>query len=74
MRYPDGGGLTAKQRAQRDRVRHEAAEFFAQGVAPRQVARRLRASRKPAYAWHARWREGARRPCARRAHQTGLRR
>lgn len=58
MRYPDGGGLTAKQRAQREQVRFEAAELFVQGVTPPQVARRLRVSRKSAYAWHARWREG----------------
>ncbi|MFF4274632.1 helix-turn-helix domain-containing protein, partial [Streptomyces sp. NPDC001536] len=58
MRYPDGGGLTARQRAQREQVRFEAAELFAQGVLPPQVARRLRVSRKSAYAWHARWREG----------------
>jgi transposase len=58
MRYPDGGGLTAKQRAQREQVRFEAAELFVQGVAPLQVARRLRVSRKSAYAWHARWRDG----------------
>ena len=53
MRYPDGGGLTGKQRAQRERVRFEAAEMFAQGVAPPQVARRLRVSRKSSYAWRA---------------------
>lgn len=58
MRYPDGGGLTAKQRALREQVRFEAAELFAQGALPPQVARRLRVSRKSAYAWHARWREG----------------
>lgn len=58
MRYPDGGGLTGKQRAQRERVRFEAAEMFAQGVAPPQVARRLRVSRKSSYAWHAEWRAG----------------
>ncbi|MFM9594645.1 helix-turn-helix domain-containing protein [Streptomyces scabiei] len=58
MRYPDGGGLTAKQRAQREQVRFGVAELFAQGVAPPQVARRLRVSRKSACAWHARWREG----------------
>lgn len=58
MRYPDGGGLTARQRAQREGVRFEAAEMFAQGVAPPQVAKRLRVSRKSAYAWHACWCEG----------------
>ncbi|MEI5103443.1 helix-turn-helix domain-containing protein [Streptomyces sp. PmtG] len=58
MRYPDGGGLTAKQRARREQVRFEAAELFAQGVRAPQVARRLRVSRKSACAWHASWRDG----------------
>lgn len=58
MRYPDGGGLTAKQRAQREQVRFEAAELFAVGTPPPEVARRLRVSRKSAYAWHADWRHG----------------
>ncbi|MER5910309.1 helix-turn-helix domain-containing protein, partial [Streptomyces sp. NPDC001982] len=56
MRYPDGGGLTAGQRTQRERTRFEAAGMFEEGVAPPQVARRLRISRKSAYAWHAQWR------------------
>ncbi|MFD8007758.1 helix-turn-helix domain-containing protein, partial [Streptomyces mirabilis] len=51
------GGLTADQRARREQVRFEAAELFTQGVTPPQLARRLRVSRKSAYAWHARWRE-----------------
>ena len=58
MRYPDGGGLTGVQRAQRERVRFQAAEMFAAGLKPPQVARALRVSRKSAYAWHAGWREG----------------
>jgi len=58
MRYPDGGGLTAVQRAVRERVRFEAAEMFGQGVGPPVVAKRLRVSRKSAYAWHAAWCEG----------------
>ena len=53
MRYPDGGGLTAKQRAQGERMRFEAAEMFAAGAGPAQVARRLRVSRKFACAWRA---------------------
>ncbi|MGR3932423.1 winged helix-turn-helix domain-containing protein [Streptomyces sp. BRA346] len=57
MRYPDGGGLTAKQRARRVHVRFRVAELFARGVAPPRVARRLRVSRRSVYAWHARWRE-----------------
>ncbi|MER6695312.1 helix-turn-helix domain-containing protein [Streptomyces minutiscleroticus] len=56
MRYPDGGGLTAVERARRERS--EAAEMFAVGVAPSQVARSLRVSRKSAYAWRAVWCEG----------------
>jgi transposase len=58
MRYAQGGGLTAVGRAKRERARFEAAELFEQGVRPPEVARRLRVSRKSAYAWHARWRAG----------------
>lgn len=50
MRYADGGGLTAAERARRERVRFEAAEMYEQGVAPSEVAKRLRVSRKSAYA------------------------
>ncbi|MEU6943983.1 helix-turn-helix domain-containing protein [Streptomyces sp. NPDC046316] len=53
MRYADGGGLTAVGRAKREAVRFEAAEMFGQGMRPPEVARRLRVSRKSAYAWHA---------------------
>ncbi|MFI1178163.1 winged helix-turn-helix domain-containing protein [Streptomyces sp. NPDC020799] len=42
----------------REQVRCEAAELFVHGVAPPVVARRLRVSRKSAYAWYAAWREG----------------
>ncbi len=58
MGYADGGGLTAAGRAKREAVRFEAPEMFEQGVRPPEVARRLRVSRKLAYAWHAAWREG----------------
>uniref|UniRef100_A0AAU2UXZ4 Helix-turn-helix domain-containing protein n=1 Tax=Streptomyces sp. NBC_00003 TaxID=2903608 RepID=A0AAU2UXZ4_9ACTN len=58
MRYPDGGGLTARQRIQREHVRLEAATLFTQGVSVPQVARRLRVSGKSAYAWHSRWQAG----------------
>ncbi|MEU7454053.1 hypothetical protein [Streptosporangium roseum] len=42
MRYPEGGGLTAKDRARREAVRLRAAEMFAQDVSQAEVARRLR--------------------------------
>src|SRR5512133_3916036 len=57
MRYPDGGGLTAAGRARREKVRLQAAEWFAEGVTPPEVARRLRVSCNSAYAWRRRWRE-----------------
>src|SRR5256886_8374998 len=58
MRYPDGGGLSARGRVQRERVRLEAARLFEQGVGPVQVAQRLRVSTKSAYQWRRRWRAG----------------
>ncbi|GGV01876.1 hypothetical protein GCM10010211_81470 [Streptomyces albospinus] len=36
----------------------EAAEPFARGINPPEVARRLRVSWKSAYQWHKAWREG----------------
>ena len=42
MRYPDGGGLTARGRSRREQVRLQAAEMFAQDADARQVARFLR--------------------------------
>src|SRR5512142_1911118 len=56
MRYPDGGGLSAAGRASREKVRLQAAEWFAEGVTPPEVARRLRVSCNSAYAWRRRWR------------------
>ena len=58
MRYPDGGGLTAAGRVRREEVRLQAAEWFAQGIAPPEVARRLRISLNSAYVWRRRWRAG----------------
>lgn len=51
MRYPDGGGLTAEQRAQRERVRLAAAELIEAGASDREVARRLRVTRMSANRW-----------------------
>jgi putative transposase len=58
MRYPDGGGLTAQGRAKREQVRRQSAEWFAQGVAVPEVARRLRVSRTAVYGWRHAWRAG----------------
>ncbi|MEV4225117.1 helix-turn-helix domain-containing protein [Nonomuraea sp. NPDC049725] len=58
MRYPDGGGLTPAARAKREQVRMRAGELFAAGLAPAQVAKQLRVSRKSAYTWHRAWQQG----------------
>lgn len=58
MRYPDGGGLTGKQRAARERVRVRAAGMFEQDADPVQIARELRVSAKSVYAWRRAWRAG----------------
>jgi hypothetical protein len=42
MRYPDGGGLTARGRSRREQVRLEAAEMFTQDADATQIARLLR--------------------------------
>jgi transposase len=51
MRYPDGGGLTAAERALRERVRLAAAELIEAGVSDREVARRFRVTRMSANRW-----------------------
>ena len=50
MRYPDGGGLSAAGRARREKLRLQAAEWFAVEVTPPEVARRLRVSCNSAFA------------------------
>ena len=51
MRYPDGGGLTAAERARREQVRLAAAELIGEGASDREVARRFRVSRMSANRW-----------------------
>jgi transposase len=51
MRYPDGGGLTAAERARREQVRLAAADQIEAGASDREVAQRFRVTRMPANRW-----------------------
>jgi transposase len=51
MRYPDGGGLTAAERARRERVRLTAAELIEAEASAQEVARHFRVSRMSANRW-----------------------
>jgi putative transposase len=51
MRYPDGGGLDAEERARRERVRLAAAEWIEEGASDREVAARFRVTRMSANRW-----------------------
>jgi hypothetical protein len=51
MRYADGGGLTAAERARRERVRLEAAELIEARATDVEVARRLMVSQMSANRW-----------------------
>ena len=51
VRYPDGGGLDAAERARREQVRLAAADLIEAGASDREVARRFRVSRMPANRW-----------------------
>ena len=51
MRYPDGGGLTAAERARREQVRLAAAELIEAGASDREVAKRFRVTRMSANRW-----------------------
>ncbi|GFJ93158.1 winged helix-turn-helix domain-containing protein [Phytohabitans rumicis] len=58
MRYGDGGGLNQAARVRREQVRRRAADLFAQGVGPVEVAKRLEVSEKSAYVWRRAWQAG----------------
>jgi Homeodomain-like domain-containing protein len=51
MRYPDGGGLDAAERARREKVRLAAAELTEAGASDREIARRFRVPRMPVNRW-----------------------
>ena len=51
MRYPDGGGLDAAERARREGVRLAAAEMIEAGVSDREIAKHFRVSRMSANRW-----------------------
>jgi transposase len=58
MRYAHGGGLTAAERMRREQVRLQAAQLFAHGVAPVEVARRFRVTRMSTSRWYRAWQRG----------------
>jgi len=51
MRYPDGGGLDAAERARREKVRLAAAEMIEAGASDHEIAKRFRVSRMSANRW-----------------------
>src|SRR3954453_7703043 len=51
MRYAQGGGLTAEERARRERVRLAAAEWIEEGATDQEVAVRFRVTRMSANQW-----------------------
>ncbi|MFI6800552.1 transposase [Streptosporangium canum] len=58
MRYAQGGGLTAVQRAKREQVRLCAAELFARDYTDTEVAKELRVTRMSANRWRRAWIRG----------------
>src|SRR5690349_11138357 len=58
MRYGDGGGLNQVGRARREQVRRRAAQMFADGAPPSQVAAVLEVSVKSARLWRRAWTAG----------------
>jgi len=60
MRYAQGGGLTAEERARREQVRLEAAEWFEEGASDQEVAARFRVTRMSANRWRRALADGGR--------------
>src|SRR5690349_21553834 len=60
MRYAEGGGLTAAERAKREHVRFAAVDRFADGASVAQVAREFRVTKMSANRWRKAWQEGGR--------------
>ena len=58
MRYAEGGGLTAQERARRESVRLQAASMFEQDMDPVRIAKLLRITPKSVYRWRRAWRVG----------------
>src|SRR5260370_30663084 len=51
MRYAEGGGLTAAERARREQVRMAAADLIEKGASDREVAKRFRVTQMSANRW-----------------------
>jgi len=60
VRYAEGGGLTAAERAKREAVRFAAMDRFAEGADVAQVAREFRVTKMSANRWRKAWRDGGR--------------
>lgn len=58
MRYAQGGGLSPQGRARREALRFEAAELLAAGMAPKDVAAKLRVSPRSVRRWRVALAEG----------------
>jgi transposase len=58
MRYPQGGGLTAERRAVRERLRLQAAGWFARDEGNQVIARQLRVSVRSVQRWRKAWDNG----------------
>jgi transposase len=68
MRYSDGGGLSTAGRAKREAVRMRAADMFAEGRTPAEVAEHLRVSQCSAYKWRKSWSAGGKAALVSKGH------